>query len=225
MPAEERVQDDTVIVIAGGGPPHARAARELPAGARVVAADQGLDHALELGLRVDVAVGDFDSATAAGLAAAERAGVRIERHPPEKDATDLELALDAAAELGPQRIVVLGPGAGRLDHLLAAVLELGSKRYARFEIDALLGPATVHVVHGERRLHGQPGELVSLLPVHGAAYGVVTDGLAYPLRAETLPSGSSRGISNVFATSEARVSLERGVLLVIRPGTETEEHT
>ena len=66
-----------------------------------------------------------------------------------------------------------------------------------------------------------PGELVSLLPVHGAAERVTTEGLAYPLRAETLEAGTTRGVSNVFATETARVSLDRGVLLAIRPGVAT----
>lgn len=45
MPAEERVNYDSVIVVAGGGaaPSHAT----LPTGAPVVAADEGLDSALE----------------------------------------------------------------------------------------------------------------------------------------------------------------------------------
>jgi hypothetical protein len=32
------------------------------------------------------------------------------------------------------------------------------------------------------------------------------------------PTGSSRGISDLFAEPEARISLERGVLLAVRPG-------
>jgi thiamine pyrophosphokinase len=59
--------------------------------------------------------------------------------------------------------------------------------------------------------------LISLLAVHGPAEDVVTDGLVYPLRGETLEPGSSRGTSNAFATSVARVSLARGVLLAVRP--------
>jgi thiamine pyrophosphokinase len=43
----------------------------------------------------------------------------------------------------------------------------------------------------------------------------------YPLAGETLEAGSSRGVSNVFAAESARVSLERGVLLAIRPGEAT----
>jgi thiamine pyrophosphokinase len=216
------VQDETVIVVAGGGPPDPRVLAELPDGAPVVAADQGLEHALALGLRVDVAVGDFDSASPAAVEAAEAAGVRIERHPPEKDATDLELALDAAAALGAARIVVLGTDGGRLDHLVAGLLGACAERYAAIEIDALLGPATVHVVRGSRRLPGEPGQLVTLLAVNGPAEGVATAGLTYALRGETLAPGSSRGVSNVFSGREAIVTVEHGVLLAIRPGPRAE---
>jgi thiamine pyrophosphokinase len=216
MPAEE--QQDTVIVVAGGRPPSS--GLDVPGGVRVVAADGGLEHAQALGLLVDVVVGDLDSASAAAVEAAREAGARIERHPEEKDATDLELALGAALSFSPRRVLVVGGDGGRLDHLLAAVLALASPRLADVEVDALLGPARVHVVRGERVLRGKEGELVSLLSVGGPAEGVTTTGLRYPLAGETLEPGSSRGVSNLFAVPEARIALERGVLLAIRPGPE-----
>jgi len=215
-------QRSTIVVITAGGAERSVLDR-LPAGARVVAADGGVDTALALGLEVAVAVGDFDSVTAEGLAAAESAGARIERHPTEKDATDMELALDTAVELGADRIVVVGSAGGRLDHLLAGLLQLGRERYAGVEIDAFLDCATVEVVRGERELDGEPGELISLLPLHGPATQVVTTGLAYPLRSETLEPGSSRGVSNVFAEPRARIAVGAGVLAAIRPGTPEKE--
>jgi thiamine pyrophosphokinase len=69
-----------------------------------------------------------------------------------------------------------------------------------------------------RLLAGRVGEVVSLLALHGPAVGVETEGLVYPLRGEMLAPGSSRGISNVFAAEKARVSLETGALLAVRPG-------
>lgn len=210
-------QRSTIVVIAAGEAATSVLER-LPAGAAVVAADGGVDVALALGLEVTVAVGDFDSVTPSGLAAAERAGAQIVRHPEEKDATDLELALDVALELGGSRIVVVGQAGGRLDHLLAGLLLLGHERYAEVEIDALLGPASAHIVRAERVLEGEPGELISLLPLHGRAEGVTTEGLAYPLRGETLEPGSSRGVSNVFTELRARIVVGRGVLAVLRPG-------
>ncbi len=58
----------TVIVVAGGGDPAGPVPSPLPEGATVIAADGGVDRALALGLHVDMAVGDFDSVTEAGLA-------------------------------------------------------------------------------------------------------------------------------------------------------------
>jgi thiamine pyrophosphokinase len=216
MPAEEGVSNEVVVVVAGGDPPHRDSLRSVPPGAYVIAADRGLDHAQAFGLRVGLAVGDFDSASAAAVVAAEASGVRVEWHPVDKDATDLELALEAAVALEPERVLVVAGGGGRLDHLLSTLLLLGSARYAGVTLDAYLGTARVHVVRDERTLEGKRGDLLSLFALHGAAEGVRTEGLQYPLGGETLEPGSSRGVSNVFAMDLARVTLERGVLLAIR---------
>jgi thiamine pyrophosphokinase len=218
MPAEEGVSERVVVVVSGGEPPAPRVALEVPVGAPVVAADRGLEYALALGLEVTVAVGDFDSAAPEAVAVAEASGTRIERHRVDKDATDLELALDTAMAMEPERILVLAGDGGRLDHHAAGLLLLGSARYASAQVDAFIGAARVHVVRGRRLLEGTPGELVSLIPLHGTAEGVTTEGLRYPLRGEMLEAGSSRGVSNVFAAERATVSLKSGVLLAIRPG-------
>ena len=201
----------TVVVLSGG--PGALHVADLPAGATVIAADSGAELARTLELSVDLVVGDMDSISSETLAEIEH----VERHAAEKDATDLELALVAALRLEPERVLVLGGGGGRLDHLLGGLLLLAAEAYAGVRVDAQFGAAAVHVVRGERTIYGEPGELISLLAVHGPATRVVTDGLVYPLRSETLEPGSSRGISNVFATPEARIALERGVLLAVRP--------
>ena len=209
-----------VVVVSGGAPPRPDAALTVPLGAPVIAADGGLEHAKALGLEVTTVIGDFDSVSREALAAAEAEGIRLVRHPAEKDATDLELALDEALGRSPERILVLAGEQGRLDHFLATLLLLGSPRYARVRVDAEIGQARVHVIRRERELSGEPGELVSLLALHGPAEEVRTEGLAYPLAGETLEPGSSRGVSNVFAGDMARIRVEHGVVLAIRPGPE-----
>ena len=67
-------------------------------------------------------------------------------------------------------------------------------------------------------LSGRPGELVTLLAVHGAAHGVTTDGLLYPLHAETLHPGSTRGVSNEMTSTAATVEVAAGVVLAVLPG-------
>jgi len=213
MPAEERVIEPDVVVVASGPGPDVA----VPDGGTVIAADGGLDRAAALGLEVDVLVGDLDSVSPAALARAESAGTRIVRHPVAKDATDLELALDEALALGARRVLVIASAGGRLDHLAASLLLLGAERYAELELDALVGDALVHVVRSARTLRGTPGELLTLLPLGDGAEGVTTSGLEYPLDGETLGPGSTRGVSNVFTTAEARVTLAEGILLAIRP--------
>lgn len=204
--------------------------------ARVIAADSGLEHALALGLDVDLVVGDMDSVSPAALAAAEVAGSTVEQHPVAKDETDLELALNRALDLLPAapggtgrtghpsdgaksrgRVVVIGGVGGRLDHLLSVALLLAAPAYAEVSVEARLGPAALHVVRDVVTLHGRPGELVTLLPLHGPARGVTTEGLLYPLEDEDLGPGTSRGVSNVFRGETASVRLREGILLAIQP--------
>ena len=210
----------TIVVVAGGDavdPAHL----DRLEGVLLIAADSGIERATELGLHVDVAVGDFDSVSPAALDAVARDGAVIERHPAAKDATDLELAMDAAVARGATKVVVVGGHGGRLDHFLGNAALLASPRYADLEVVAQMGPARVTVIRSVATLCGKPGDLVSLVPVHGDATRVTTDGLAYPLLGEDLHAGSTRGVSNEFVGIEATVRLGTGVLLAVQPGRET----
>src|SRR5205823_2446852 len=120
-------------------------------------------------------------------------------------------------------MLVIGSGSGRADHAFGQMQLLAADAYRGVEIDAQLGPASIHVIRGERSLAGTPGELISLFALHGPAVGVVTEGLVYRLNGELLAPGSSRGVSNVFAAAAARVTLEQGVLLAVRPGVDDPE--
>ncbi|MCZ7529059.1 MAG: thiamine diphosphokinase [Acidimicrobiia bacterium] len=207
----------TAIVCTGPADVVAPKRRSLPEHDFVVAADSGLDLAKRLGLHVDVAVGDFDSADAASVEEAEDAGATIERHPADKDATDLELALDAALARNARRIVVLGGDGGRPDHALANLLLLGASRYAHVDIEAHTDSARVFVVTHHLELPAEPGALVSLLPIGDGAHGVHTSGLQFPLNGDVLESGSTRGVSNVITRRPATVDVSAGALLAVLP--------
>ncbi len=207
------------IVVTGGDPVDVDIAPHLPVGAYVVAADSGLEQARRLSLRVDLAVGDFDSSQSETLALAVAEGCRVERHPVAKDATDLELALVAARSWGAERVVVVGGAGGRLDHLVANALALAGSALADTVVEAWMGPARLHVVRPSHPVvfAGRPGDLVTLLAVGGPATDVRTEGLRYPLAGEQLHPGSTRGVSNEMLGPEVRVTLGEGAVLVIRP--------
>lgn len=187
----------------------------------VVGADGGAIRALHLGLRPDLVVGDADSLGPAGLAQIRAAGIPVELAPVAKDESDLELAVVAATARGATRVTCLGAlGGARFDHALANTWLL-----AHPALDgraAILLDATTRVrLAGSGRapasvkLVGRPGDLVSLLPFGVDAEGVVTTGLAYPLRDEPLLAGPARGLSNVRSSPEATVSLRAGRLLIV----------
>lgn len=213
--------DTPAIVIAGGDPLDPSIIAGLPPNAWTVAADSGLDLAHTLGIAVDLVVGDMDSVDAGLLADARASGTAVELHPPDKDATDLELALGAAVRRGHTHVIVLGGHGGRIDHLLGNALLLARADHADTTIEWRIGTSTVVPVHSHRPaiVAGSPGDTVSILPVGGDAVGVTTSGLRWALNNDRLTSGSTRGISNELTTGRASVALRTGVALVVHERT------
>ncbi len=212
MPAEgSAVAHRTAVVITGGD----RIAARPPPADLVIAADSGLEHAQSLGLSVDVVVGDLDSVEADPLAAAEADGAAVERHPVDKNATDLELAIAAAHARGASRVVVLGGAGGRLDHLLANALVLGSAAFSDLTVEWWAAGSRAVVVRHRAEIAGRPGDLVSLLPIGGPATGVTTSGLRWALDGDTLTAGTTRGVSNELTAPTATVAVEAGTILAI----------
>ncbi len=88
------------VLIAGGDGVDRAVLRRLASAGTVVAVDSGFDTAWSAGIDVDILIGDLDSVSAEGLAAAEADGVSVERHPVDKDRTDLDLALQRVVDGG-----------------------------------------------------------------------------------------------------------------------------
>ena len=188
---------------------------------RVVAADSGLERAVALGLPVEVVVGDLDSVGPSILRDAERRGVGVVRHEVDKDATDLELAIEVACADGPDRLVVVGTAAGRLDHLLASISVLADDRLAGVDVDAWFDDTAVLIVRDRRReLPAEIGALVSLLPIGGPASGVSTEGLRWPLEHETLAAHAARGVSNEVVSTPISVRVANGCVAAVLPPTD-----
>ena len=165
----------------------------LPAGADVIAADSGLRVANALGLHVNHLVGDLDSADPAAVEAAAAAGTTVDRHPAEKDATDLELALDAAVARGARRIVVVDGGGDRLDHLLgnlaaARVADVRGRAASR-RSPARRGSRSCGAAIRRSRSAARSVATSRCCPVGGPARGIVTRGLRYRLQRGRPPAG------------------------------------
>jgi thiamine pyrophosphokinase len=181
----------------------------------VIAADSGAQTALQLGLTPAIVVGDFDSLTVSPDTL-KALGCQLIEVSAEKDETDTELAINTAIQQGASEITILGGlGGQRFEHSIANILLMADYPLPIRIID---GPSTCWLLRGpgSTTITGHPGDLLSLFPLTADAQDVRTSNLYYPLKGETLRFGRPRGISNVLTTTQAQVSVEQGLLLVIQ---------
>lgn len=209
----------TVFIFANGDAndgPLVRQALSTYPDATVIAADGGARQAIYYGKVIDEVIGDMDSLDDDEIAALEAAGATLLRHPVEKDETDLELALLRAAKMSANKIRLFAALGDRLDQTLSNIYLLGLNALQGRDVRIVAGKQEAWLAYpGMIVVSGHAGDTLSLIPVNGAAEGIRTENLYYPLKNETLRFGPARGISNVLTSSEARVWLEAGLLLVV----------
>lgn len=204
---------DICLVLAGGDA--AAPVDPVPHPGFVIAADGGLAMAERLGLHVDLIVGDLDSADAVSVQLAQERGAIVERHPEDKDATDLELALNAAAARGRERVVIIGgTGLDRIDHLLANAALVSAPRFSHLRVEWRMARSRVFALHDSLEVEGEPGDIVSIVPM-GGPVTVTATGLEWGLQNEVLEPDRSRSISNRLTGHTAHISASRGQALVI----------
>jgi len=181
----------------------------------IIAADSGAKEALILGIIPQIVIGDYDSLDNQTLISIKKSNTRLIKFSPFKNETDTELAIQEAIKRGAKDITVIGGIEGdRIDHILANISLLNNTKISlRFisgnqTIWQLTGPANVSI-------NGNPGDLLSLIPMHKDATGITTNGLAYALKNEALFFGKTKGTSNEFTSTNAEVKFQKGTLLII----------
>ncbi len=208
-------------IFAGGAEVPARVLRDIGNSGVIIAADSGAAGARRAGLSVDHLIGDLDSIADDVLEWVEACGATVHRYPPDKDRTDLELALTLATEMGADRLVVVGGHGGRLDHLAANLALLADRRWPN-PLTWLAGADRVEIVRGTRHLPVPVGSTLTVLAAE-ATRGVTTRGMRWPLTEANLSPGSTRGVSNIVESSPVTVAVREGTVMVVIPGQEETE--
>lgn len=191
----------------------------------LVAVDGGLRHMIALNLTPDLIIGDLDSADPGDVQRYQAQGVEVRKYPIDKDDTDLELAIQAARELGPKSIRIIAALGNRLDQTLGNIFLLTQPQLADDDIRLIDGVQEVFLIHKAAAIHGLEGQRVSLLPLLGPVEGIQTEGLKYPLENEMLYPDRTRGISNQMTADSATVTITKGFLLCIHETTEPTERS
>ena len=183
---------------------------KIPQDATIIAADGGLCYLEEAGIKPDFTMGDFDSYGRIPQ------GENVFPCKPEKDDTDMLLAVKEALKRGAECIVLCGGLGGRFDHSIANVQTLA---YIAGHGTAcfLLGGKTVCTVikNGKIGFPAGLGGYVSAFCLGDRASGVDICGLKYPLKNADLTMDVPLGVSNEFELRNAEISAREGSLLVV----------
>ena len=201
-----------IVVVAGGD------SSLLPKNQDIyLGVDGGGLKLLEQDLPLDIAVGDFDSVSETDLRQIRTQAKHVVQSVPEKNDTDLELALKAVFEAYPDAAVTIyGAFGGRLDHFLSNIF---------LPTDPDLTPymEQIQLVDGQNRLIYRPAgcheiqpdpamSYIGFMPV-GEGHLEIT-GAKYPLHQENYFLKAMYG-SNEFLDQPIQVSLDRGYLVIV----------
>ncbi len=179
----------------------------------VIAADGGYDHLLQIGLRADVVIGDFDSVTSSEIW--EDTVCEKLTYPPEKDDTDMMLAIKLGLSRGFGQFNIYGGLGGRLDHTVANIQALsflaehsaqGILHHPDYELTVIKNSS--FTVAKDKTGY------ISVFSLSDTSENVTIKGLEYELEGATLTNSFPLGVSNAATGKKGIISVERGTLLI-----------
>ena len=185
----------------------------------LIAADKGVEFFIKTDWVPDVAVGDFDSLSAAGEKYLDSLKeTEIVRLKPEKDDSDTQSAVNFAIDRGAKNITIFGATGNRIDHLLAnfGLLVLGRERDADITLIDQWNYMKLIESHTVLKKEEQFGKYVSFFSLEGDLTGLTLRGFKYPLNKYHLKvSDSGLTVSNEIVDEEACVEFDAGSLLML----------
>ncbi|MDR1057340.1 MAG: thiamine diphosphokinase [Coxiellaceae bacterium] len=205
------------VIVAGGIPPSKRLVmQEIMSKSIIIAADSGANCLWQYKITPNFIIGDCDSIDKKILKFWSNNNVTIECHPPEKDLTDTELALNKAIDLNPEKIAFLGClGGNRIDHLLGSMGLLD--KCLSLNINAHLKDdyQTIVLLKKAATIYGHPGQMFSLQAYGGNVKDLSLKGSKYLLNNYLLKMGDTLTLSNEFKNKIVNIQFRSGKLLVI----------
>ncbi|SDK43258.1 thiamine diphosphokinase [Natronincola ferrireducens] len=208
-----------VIIIANGDIEDLEYVRNIATDKYIICADGAAKYLTQLLIIPNLLVGDLDSIASQDLDWMMEKGVNFKKFPTRKDQTDTELAVEYALDLQPKAITIIGALGSRQDHSLANVMLLwkilnSSNNSIKAKI--INEKNEIMITNSTLSVRGEIGEVLSIIPLTDIVKGVTLKGLEYPLENKDIVRGSTLGVSNVFATDKAYISIEEGILIIIK---------
>ena len=159
----------------------------------VVVLDNAIDRVLQLDIKVDVLLGDFDNDFNPEIYKEKQFPLEIV-HTPNQDKTDLEKAFDYLIEKGHKAVNVVWATGKRADHTITNITNIVSYRNT-LKIVILDDHSKILLLPNKFEKWYTKNTPISLIPI-GKVSGITTQNLYYPLKNEELTIGYRTGSSN-----------------------------
>ena len=179
----------------------------------VIVLDSAMERVVELGIKVDVLLGDFDRDFDPNSYKEKQYPLEI-IHVPDQDKTDLEKAFDYLIDRGHKAVNVIWATGRRIDHTLHNLTILAHYR-DRLKIVVLDDHSKAFIIPYNYQKWYTKNTILSLLPI-GTVENISTTNLYYPLKQENLQLGYRTGSSNHVAEDGiVTITHETGDLLLV----------
>ena len=184
----------------------------------VIGVDGGLSFLYHNGIVPTHIVGDFDSVEPEIISYyKEKTKVPVREFNPVKDASDTEIAVCLAVELGVEILWIFGATGTRLDHVMANIQTLkiahdnGIKAYIIDKYNRISFTEKEVVLSKDNAF----GKYFSIFPFGGDVENVSIEGAKYPLSNYYLCPCDSRTVSNEVRESEVKITFSKGILILM----------
>lgn len=203
--------DDEILFVNGGRTPEKKYFLELAKGRKIFAIDKGIEICRENNILPEILIGDFDSAEKNSVDWAVKNKIPIERHPVDKDFTDLQLALKLVKKNSAIMTAVFG---GRFDHLFSTIFSCANCDKKIFLADEkeiiffLKANETAEVKFFQKPF------AISLLPISEICEGVNIDNVHWTLDGAKLFQKLPNAISNRLEGDKIKIHIDAGTLAI-----------
>ncbi|MEF3244826.1 MAG: thiamine diphosphokinase [Caldisericaceae bacterium] len=177
----------------------------------VIGIDAGAEYLLESGVKVNLAIGDFDSIKNKNLLK----NIDYLEYPKEKDYSDTEIAINHAVEKGFNELIFTNMLGGRTDHILFN-LSLLYKVFGLGKTAKILeNKEEIYIFDKHIEIETEINDIISVFPMLPPLKFTESKGLYYKLKDKTVTLGETLTLSNFANENRVSISLSSGVAILI----------
>lgn len=175
-------------------------------GKKVICADGAFKYAKEVGIKIDLVIGDFDSFDIKDLPQ----NIEVKKFSSDKDETDGELALKEAISRGAKNIYIIGAGGRREDHFYANIILLYIALKCGVNAKIISDYTEFLMFDSDINLNVKKGYYLSIVPFKDSLHIINTEGLKYKISDRVIGFNNTLGISNIITQDTVKISVKSG---------------